>query len=94
MNRCIYCDDNISIWGDRSWSCDNNQYIYDSLYLMENKTGKLIMQLVGDTTFPEDSDGFIYVSSDKSVPQDVQAAFNLYDKDGNIEHIMPKDEED
>ena len=91
MNRCIYCDDNISIWGEADWGWDN-RITYENLYIMENKTGKLIMQLIGDTTFPEDSDGFIYISSNKSVPQDIQAAFNLYDKDGNIEHIMPKED--
>ena len=75
MNRCIYCDDNISIWEDGVTPDVRGDY-----NIVNNKTRELIMTING------------WESSNYGLPVDIQAAFNLYDKDGNIEHIMPKEE--
>ena len=37
MNRCIYCDDNISLWG-------NKDALYN-VYIMNNKTKKIIADI-------------------------------------------------
>lgn len=79
MNRCIYCDDNISLWG-------NKDALYN-VYIMNNKTKKIIADISAGYM-----DEYMRVDYEDWVPQDIQAAFNLYDKDGNIEHIMPKED--
>lgn len=81
MNRCIYCNDSISIWADdiRKDSCND-------MYIMDNKTHVVI------GNFFADNNGRISYGFEVDTPQDIQAAFNLYDKDGNVEHIMPKED--
>jgi len=75
MNRCIYCDDNISIWEDGETPDRPGYY-----NIINNKTRELIMVIYG------------HQSPNYGLSIDIQAAFNLYDKDGNIEHIMPKED--
>ena len=85
MNRCIYCDDNISIWGDTYTYFGN--YRTNDLYIVDNKTRQPLLNIYGDDSFTvNDAKG-------TELPQDIQAAFSLYDKDGNIEHIMPKEDQ-
>ena len=87
MNRCIYCDDNISIWGDNI----QEQYWGSAAYnitIVDNKTRKVIKYL-----YPTIEDTICYDTYENvELETDIQAAFNLYDKDGNIEHIMPKED--
>lgn len=87
MNRCIYCDDNISIWGYNI----EEQYWGSAAYnitIVDNKTRKVIKYL-----YPTIEDTICYdTHEDVELETDIQAAFNLYDKDGNIEHIMPKED--
>lgn len=72
---------------NRSIYCDDNISIWkDSsdksyFYVVNNKTRQLLFEIEGEEVIPD----FI-------LPIDIQAAFNLYDKDGNVEHIMPKED--
>ena len=75
MNRCIYCDDNISIWEDDVTPDKAGYY-----NIVNNKTRELITVIYG------------HESVNNGLPIDIQAAFNLYNSDGNIEHIMPKED--
>lgn len=75
MNRCIYADDNISIWEDGVTPDTKGSY-----NIVNNKTRELIMSISG------------WQAPNYGLPIDIQAAFNLYDQDGNVEHIMPKEE--
>lgn len=79
MNRCIYCDDNISIWG-------NTDALYN-VYIMDNKTKKIVADISAGYI-----DEYMRVEFPEEVPQDIQAAFNLYEQDGSVEHIMPKED--
>ena len=79
MNRCIYCDDNISIWAD-----DLSDQIANCYHVIDNKKRESIMSFCGEFHG-------CFGSKMNELPIDIKAAFNLYDQDGNIEHIMPKE---
>lgn len=78
MNRCIYCDDNISIWADNL-----SQNVANEYHIINNKTREPIRSFCGEFHG--------CVNFKEEIPIDIKAAFNLYDQDGNIEHIMPKE---
>lgn len=82
MNRCIYCDDNISIWAD---NLSTDKTVANCYHVINNKTRKSIMSFCGEFH------GCLG-SQVEEIPIDIQAAFNLYDRDGNVEHIMPKED--